>query len=481
MVRSGRRGGAWYSADVSSEPDIVAKIREANELAATGRYRSIEELAEVVGLEASTLRDHKVSVSNYARLSTTGQAALSRFAQPAAAQPDGDDPAPADTPEMGTTQRAPASAPTPAGRSDIRESDTRRSPVARPETVAAQRRSRRNPISWFKPAKLKQRRSYLYDSPTAPADLSPAPTYSADKLAAMATDDNAGARQEAVSHRDCLPGMLATLAEDDVWYVREAVAEQSRCPPQALMLLAADSCWMVRRKVAERYDCPPQAAEVLLGDSHPGVREAAGRHGHRYNQAAARAAPDPAAADGDTGRLIRALSRPDCLTETLTEAAAHYLWYVRRDTARHPNCPPAALVMLGGDDHWSVRQIVAERDDCPPAALVMLGGDDHWSVRRIVAERDDCPPRTLARLVNDDHNAVRATASRTLTELRTAAEITALRAQRTSPNTPPATTDAAVRNPTTPHTAASRHTSRSDDDWGLLETGIAAAAFGVFD
>ena len=455
VVRSGRRGGAWYGADVSSEPDVVAKIREANELAATGRYRSIEELAEVVGLEASTLRHHKVSVSNYARLSTTGQAALGRFAQPAAPQPAGDDTAPADTPEMGTTQRAPASAPTPAGRSAVRESDTRRSPVARPETVAAPRRSRRNPISWFKPAKLKQRRSYLYDSPTAPADLSPAPTYSADELAAMATDDNAGARQEAVRHRDC--------------------------PPQTLMLLAADSHWIVRRTVAERYDCPPQAAEVLLGDSHPGVREAAGRHRHRYNQAAARAAPDPAAADGDTGRLIKALERPDCPTETLTEAAAHYLWYVRRNAARHPNCPPAALVLLGGDDHWSVRQIVAERDDCPPAALVLLGGDDHWSVRQIVAERDDCPPRTLARLVNDDHNAVRATASRTLTELRTAAEITALRAQRTSPNTPPATTDAAVRNPTTPHTAASRHTPRSDDDWGLPETGIAAAAFGVFD
>ena len=441
---------------MSSEPDIVAKIREANGLAATGRYRNIEELADVVGLEASTLRHHKVSVSNYARLSTTGQAALGRFAQPAAAQPDGDDIAPADIPEMGTTQRAPASAPTPAGRSAIRESDTRRSLVARPETVAAQRRSRRNPISWFKPTtKTKQRRSYLYDSPTAPADLSPAPTCSADELAAMATDNYAGARQEAAKHRDCPPGILATLAEDDVWYVRGAVAEQSRCPPQALMLLAADSHWIVRRTVAERYDCPPQAAEVLLGDSHPGVREAAGRHGHRYNQAAARAAPDPAAAGGDTGRLIKALSRPDCPTGTLTEAAAHYLWYVRRDAARHPICPPAALVRLGGDDHWSVR--------------------------RIVAERDDCPPRTLARLVNDGHNAVRATASRTLTELRTAAEITALRAQRTSPNTPPATTDAAVRNPTTPHTAASRHTPRSDDDWGLLETGIAAAAFGLFD
>ena len=479
MVRSGRRGGAWYGADVSSEPDIVAKIREANELAATGRYRSIEELADVVGLKASTLRRHEVSVSNYARLSTTGQAALGRFAQPAATQPAGGDTDPADTSEMGSTQRAPASVPTPAGRSAVRESDTRRSTVARPETVAAPRRSRRNPISWFKPTKLERRRSDVTDTDVCDTDQSEPPTYSADELAAMATDNNAGARQEAA--KQCPPGMLATLAEDDVWYVREAVAKQSRCPPQALMLLAADSHWIVRRTVAERYDCPLQAAEVLLGDSHPGVREAAGRHGHRYNQAAARAAPDPAAADGDTGRLIKALSRPDCPTETLTEAAAHYLWYVRRNAARHPNCPPAALVLLGGDDHWSVRQIVAERDDCPPAALVLLGGDDHWSVRRIVAERDDCPPRTLARLINDDHNAVQTAASRTLTELRTAAEITALRAQRTSPNTPPATTDAAVRNPTTPHTAASRHTPRSDDDWGLLETGIAAAAFGVFD
>ena len=443
---------------VSPEPDIVDKVREANELASTGRYRSIEELADVVGLKASTLRRHGVSVSNYARLSTTGQAALNRFAQPAAPQPAGDGTDPGGISEPDTAQRAPTAA-TPTG-SVIREPDTRRSAVTRREAVAAPERSRRNPISWFKPTtKAKRRRSDMYDSPTAPSDLSEPPTCSAVELAAMAIDNKASARQTAARHRDCPPNMLATLAEDDVWYVCEAVAEHQRCPPQALMLLAANSHWIVRRTVAERYDCPPQAAEVLYDDSHPGVREAARRHGHHHSDAragaAARAAPDPAAVGGDTGRLIRALSLPDCPTETLTEAVAHYLWYVRRDAARHPNCPPAALMLLGADDHWSVRQIVAERDDCPP--------------------------QTLARLINDDHNAVQAAASRTLTELRTAAEITALRAQRTSPHTPPATTDAAVRNPTTPHTAASRHTPRSDDDWGLLETGVAAAAFGLFD
>ena len=443
---------------VSPEPDIVDKVREANELAATGRYRSIEELADVVGLKASTLRRHGVSVSNYARLSASGQAALNRFAQPAAPQPASDDTNPAGIPEPDTAQRARTAA-APAG-SVIRELDALRSPVTHPGTVAAPERSRRNPISWIKPTKAKRRRSDVRDTDVSDTDLSDVakpPTYSAVELAAMTTDNNASTRHAAAKHRDCPPNMLATLAEDDVWSVRGAVAKHPRCPPQALMLLAADSHWIVRRTVAERHDCPPQAAEVLLGDSHPGVQTAALLHGHRHShvRAAARTEPDPATAGGDTGRLIGALSLPDCPTETLTEAAANHLWYVRQNAARHPNCPPAALVLLGGDDHWIVRQMVAERDDCPP--------------------------RTLARLINDDDNAVRAAASRTLTELRTAAEITALRAQRTSPNTPPAAADAAVRNPTTPRTAASRDTSHSDDDWGLLETGIAAAAFGLFD
>ena len=421
---------------VSAEPDIVAKIREANELAATGRYGSIEALADVVGVEASTLRHHEVSVSNYARLSTTGQAALSRFAQPAAAEPADDSIDPGDILELDPAQRAPTAA-TPT-RPAIREPDTRRSLVARPDTAATSKRSRRNPISWLKSTKPKQRRSSPYDSLAASSDLPEPPTYSAAELAAMATDNYAGARRAAANLHNCPPAMLATLAEDDIWYIREAVAGHPRCPPRTLLLLAADSHWLVRRTVAERSDCPPRASTVLLGDWHPGVQEAAHRHRHRHARAAARTEPDPAAADGDTDRLIQALSRPDCPIETLTEAAAHDLWHVRQDAAQHPNCPPAALMLLGGDDHWIVR--------------------------RTVAGHDDCPSRTLARLINDNNRTVQVAASLTFSELRTAAEITALRARRTSPNTPPATTGAAVRNPATPHTAASRHTPRSDDD-----------------
>ena len=189
-----------------------------------------------------------------------------------------------------------------------------------------------------------------------------------------------------------------TLAADDHWTIRRRVAENPKAPKQALLTLAADDHWIVAETVAKRRRRPRRVKHVLAAYPHRAVsssvsgwyrsRNAAERHDNevqrrrKLDEEYATHLHSIHAARVDEARRRVGEAGDDCPAE-LWEKAASRVWYVREETAEHPDATPPLLELLASDDHWMVAQAVRQRPGPLPAEVVAaLARHPHPAVHR---------------------------------------------------------------------------------------------------
>jgi len=81
-------------------------------------------------------------------------------------------------------------------------------------------------------------------------------------------------------------------------------------------------------------------------------------------------------------------------------------WWVRAETAKHPNCPPEVMQQLAHDLEPAVRHNVAANPHTPPAVLEQLAADPEPDVRWYVADNPATPDETLQRLLSDPYQTI---------------------------------------------------------------------------
>ena len=194
---------------MGTTPDTAAKLDRARSLAATGKYRTLSQLAAAATVSESTLRRHKIKPSSAHRPNNTNSDA-----------------------------------------------------AAVPSLIEAVARPSISLLTEDSPTANIGDRIDQAKGPCTP-----------ETFARLAEDPVEEVRQNVAANDDCPAELLTQLASDDDSEVREYVADHPSCPTDVLINLAEnDPDEQVRWWVVLREDCPAAAFQHLVYDDDHDIR-----------------------------------------------------------------------------------------------------------------------------------------------------------------------------------------------------------------
>ena len=257
-----------YAAPMGTRSETAAKLDRALSLAATGKYRTLSQLAAAASVSESTLRRHKIRPGSAPRpndASTGDDTPVPSLAE-AAARPSislltEDSPA-ANIGDRIEQAKGPCT-PEMFGRLAEDPIDEVRQAVAANDDCPAEL------LTQLASDDDSEVREYVADNPSCPTDV---------LLNLAENDPDEQVRWWVVLRDDCPAEAFQHLAFDDDHDIRMHMAQRSDTPQDLLEKLADDFHETVRQYVAERDDCPKQLLELLAADDDIDVRVAVAKN-----------------------------------------------------------------------------------------------------------------------------------------------------------------------------------------------------------